>query len=423
MKSRIPTSIASIVLALAPFAGKAQIEEVMIGPDSKTYFHAEITLDSVEGVVLPFEILMISHAENKEKNPPIDLYIQNGAELLLLKYKGLDSTGYEIWELPYFSGYFRWIMEGTGIRGQWIRPDVNQSFPMHVITGKQPRFNFSTKSAIDGSPLATRYDLRMYNDNPDEVSPYVAVFNEDENGEVRGTIMTNSGDFRYLVGNRKGNKLSLSTFNGVFAYLFEFEIQPNGQLHGTYYSGATTRKKLRATPDTTVELLDPTAIATWDPEAGPLKLNVSDYRDGNPLSLDSGFVYVVQIMGSWCPNCVDESDAFRRMLSRFSEQPLRVVAVTFERWEELHKAYPAIDKFVQDLSLPYPVGFGGRANAESIQRVFPGLQNFRAYPTTLYVDKRGHVRKVYTGFNGPGTPVYNDWLEETQRYLVELMNE
>ena len=413
--------IQSLVAATVPMLLWGQIE-TLEGPDPRTFFHAEILLDSSQHLTLPFEVFMIKRSENTPEGLDIDLYISNGAESLRLQYNGTDSAGYETWNLPYFSGYFKWKKQGRGLSGSWVRPDAGYEFPLTLEVGDLPRFALAACDA-EKIPLAPRYDVRIYSDSPDDVDPYVGVFEEDSTGRVTGTIMTNSGDFRYLVGNRAGNMLRLSTFNGIFAYIFEFDIAADGTMEGTYYSGAKTRRKLRATPDSTVKLLDPTAIASWNENRGPLELQVPAYNSDETISIEPGYVHVVQIMGSWCPNCVDESDAFRWMQQRFADQPLRVLAVTFERWESLEQSFPAIDKFVRDVGIPYPIAFGGRATRENIERVFPGLKNFRAYPTTLYVDKKGVVRKVYTGFNGPGTPVYNDWLEDTQRYLIELLNE
>jgi hypothetical protein len=34
------------------------------------------------------------------------------------------------------------------------------------------------------------------------------------------------------------------------------------------------------------------------------------------------------------------------------------------------------------------------------------LSHFLAFPTTIFLDKKGNVRKIYTGFSGPGTGQY-----------------
>jgi len=46
-------------------------------------------------------------------------------------------------------------------------------------------------------------------------------------------------------------------------------------------------------------------------------------------------------------------------------------------------------------------GSTGDANVEL--RLRSQLNDFYAYPTTIFVDKNGVVKKIHVGFNGPGT--------------------
>jgi hypothetical protein len=46
---------------------------------------------------------------------------------------------------------------------------------------------------------------------------------------------------------------------------------------------------------------------------------------------------------------------------------------------------------------------GSLDNANVEARVRAQLNNFFAYPTTLFVDRNGTVRLIHEGFKGPGT--------------------
>ncbi|MBC7449107.1 MAG: TlpA family protein disulfide reductase, partial [Hymenobacteraceae bacterium] len=54
----------------------------------------------------------------------------------------------------------------------------------------------------------------------------------------------------------------------------------------------------------------------------------------------------------------------------------------------------------------YDVAFAGVSNTDSVARSLPQLAKFLAFPTTIFLDKKGNVRKINTGYSGPGTGKY-----------------
>jgi hypothetical protein len=47
-----------------------------------------------------------------------------------------------------------------------------------------------------------------------------------------------------------------------------------------------------------------------------------------------------------------------------------------------------------------------------------------AFPTTIFIDKKGQVRHIHTGFSGPGTGKYYDqYVEEFNRLIDKLVSE
>jgi hypothetical protein len=52
------------------------------------------------------------------------------------------------------------------------------------------------------------------------------------------------------------------------------------------------------------------------------------------------------------------------------------------------------------------------------------LNHIMSFPTTIYLDKKGRTRKIYTGFYGPSTGKYHDrFVEENQRFIEKLLAE
>jgi hypothetical protein len=61
--------------------------------------------------------------------------------------------------------------------------------------------------------------------------------------------------------------------------------------------------------------------------------------------------------------------------------------------------------FEKRLNVQYPVLITGVAVSDSLktEKTLPQLENIRAFPTTLFVDKKGNIVKIDTGFSGPAT--------------------
>lgn len=52
------------------------------------------------------------------------------------------------------------------------------------------------------------------------------------------------------------------------------------------------------------------------------------------------------------------------------------------------------------------------------------LNHLISYPTTIFIDKNGKVRKIHTGFNGPATgKKYNEFKNEFENFMDALVLE
>ena len=54
----------------------------------------------------------------------------------------------------------------------------------------------------------------------------------------------------------------------------------------------------------------------------------------------------------------------------------------------------------------------------------PMLNKVMSYPTTIYLDRAGKVRKIHTGFNGPATgEKYEEFKKEFNTFMETLFSE
>ena len=80
-----------------------------------------------------------------------------------------------------------------------------------------------------------------------------------------------------------------------------------------------------------------------------------------------------------------------------------------------------LQSFFDHFDISYPVLFSGVAasDANLTQKVFPDLpEKINAFPTTIFVDKQGYVRKIHSGINGPATGKYYDQFKEEFKDIV-----
>jgi thiol-disulfide isomerase/thioredoxin len=238
-----------------------------------------------------------------------------------------------------------------------------------------------------------------------------------------GSILTESGDYRFLQGNVVDKTLWMSTFDGIHAYVFKAQIARDGSLRGHHFSGKKYAAPFTAQPSETFSLRDPETIARMKPGAR-ISAVLPEWNTGESIDLGGlirGKVAVLQIMGSWCPNCMDETRMMVDFHRNWAPKGVEFVAVAFERSSNREEAQVPLAKCVRDLQIPYPVLFGGKIGA--VGSVFPDLEQFGGYPTTLFVDKKGTVRVVSTGFYGPGTRKYLEHRDRQWALLAKLVRE
>jgi thiol-disulfide isomerase/thioredoxin len=133
-------------------------------------------------------------------------------------------------------------------------------------------------------------------------------------------------------------------------------------------------------------------------------------------------VCIIQIMGTWCPNCMDETVFLDSIYRARREEGLEIIGLAFERNSDFASATARIKKTVQHLHVSYPVLLGGVARKGEVEKVVPALKGFFSYPTTLILDRRKNIVKVHTGFSGPATGAsWEEYRQEFNKTLDRLL--
>lgn len=328
-------------------------------------------------------------------------------------------------DLPVFeSSFFLKIIDSIHLEGVWINYYKSDNYKIPVAAKFAENFRFipesSNKSILK---LHQKYRVSFVEEDQNTFDA-IGIFSQTGN-KLNGSFATETGDYRYLEGNVTKDSLFLSTFDGSHAFLFEARAK-NDTLYGKFWSGTHYRASWTAFPDSTFELRNPDSLTFLKEGYDSFHFSLTDLN-GDKVSLsDEKFknkVVIVQIMGSWCPNCLDETKYLTQLYDQYHEEGLEIVALAFERTKSEEKALQNLKALKNRTNLNYPLLLGGSTKADSPEKVLPMLNHIMSYPTAIFIDKKGEVRKIHTGFYGPGTgKYYTDFTKETEAFVSQLLS-
>lgn len=380
-------------------------------------WHTELDLDSTAGYLgLPFAFDM------ERAGAGWQLIIHNQAESIRVEGVRVEGDSIHV-RMPFFDSEFRGIITGPGaISGLWINhykgPDY--AIPFTAAHGERPRFDRPAASpAFDISG-----DWEGHFVDGEESEPAIGIFRT-EGSRVAGSFATETGDLRFLEGVVTQDSLFLSTFNGAQAYLFRAALR-NDSLIGEFRSGHRWKQPWHAVRNPAFALANDETLTRLIPGV-PVDFSLPG-PDGRLHALGDaqykGKAVVVEVMGTWCPNCIDQSRLLDELHRKYQPDGLEVVGLAFERYADTLKALAAIRNFKERLGLRYELLYAGLAHRDSVQRKLPFLSTLKSYPTTLLIGRDGTVRHIHTGMYGPGTGArYLRYKERMENAIVDLLRE
>jgi thiol-disulfide isomerase/thioredoxin len=273
--------------------------------------------------------------------------------------------------------------------------------------------------------LKERYKVTFEPGTPDEYKA-VGLFRS-RSGMASGTFTTESGDYRYLEGYSAYGKFMVSCFDGAHAFLFTAKRSSDSLLDGHFYSGAHGHESWLAVQDETFELKDPDSLTFMKPGYDKLDFSFKNLEGKTVTLQDEKFrnkVVILQLMGTWCPNCIDETQFFAGFYNAYKTKGLEIIGLAFERTDDFNKAVSNVLRSKNKFSAEYEFLITMKTGAKQASEALPMLNKVMAFPTTIYIDKKGKVRKVYTGYYGPATGDYHTkYVEETTKFVEKLLAE
>jgi thiol-disulfide isomerase/thioredoxin len=282
----------------------------------------------------------------------------------------------------------------------------------YLETSENTKVNYSGKYALQFK-------------SPTETYVSVGVFEQTGNS-VTGTFLTPTGDYRYLQGNVVDDQLLLSTFDGNHAFVFTAQMQGDS-IKGSFYSGKSYSESWKGIKNENATMPDAESLTYLKPGYEKLEFSFPDINKNLVSASDERFknkVLILQIFGTWCPNCMDETKFLTQWYDQNKDRGVEILGLAYERKGDFEYASSRVKKMKEKLNVSYDFVIAGTYDKEQASETLPALNQVLAFPTTIFIGKDGKVKHIHTGFSGPGTGIYYEQFKERFNELVsELLAE
>jgi thiol-disulfide isomerase/thioredoxin len=384
------------VIALAPLAGAESIAGL---------WNATI---NVNGTEIPFKI------EFSGNGPEIKGWFFNGKQHEN-STGGTFENGSLVLNFDSYASVLKATIKDGALDGEYVQR--GKALPIHAV--RATKTAASSEKAPDISGLWYLEDV-----NSSKKGEKAWQFIVEQHGaEVSGAILRIDGDTGTLTGNYKDGKFVLSHFSGARPALIVVTPQSDGTLHlelsGQHHEGVITGvRPEQARAKGLAEPVDANEHTGVNDPAQPFTFIFPDLNGNVVSNPDTRFrnkVVLINITGSWCPNCHDEAPFLAALYDKYHAQGLEIVALSFEEPEQL--ANPTrLRAFIKEYGIHYTVLLGGETS--SAKEKLAQARDWDSWPTTFFVGRDGLVKGAHAGFPSPGSGEL--YKKETAEFVAEV---
>ena len=350
--------------------------------------------------------------------------IVNAGEKIIIKELTIKGDSLKM-KLPVFQSEILASIHNDKLSGIYYPKGKSEGngYNFTAVYGVTDRFPaYKEKASVN---VSGHWELTEAPGTPDaqkDLAEFVQTGNK-----VTGSILTTGGDYRYLEGKVSGNKFMVSTLDGAHTLLITGDVNAAGQLvNGKFVGSRKWKTDWSAARSATFELPKADQLVTVKDPSMKFQFAFPD-MEGNIVRLsDERFknkVVIITASGSWCPNCLDEIRYFKDLYSNDKAKGLEIISLCFET-KDYVKSRQRIIRFRDAIGAKFVFLHAGEAGSKDRAAAFPMLEGPMAFPTAVFIDRKGIIRKVHTGFSGPGTGAYyTEYANETQKFVESLLSE
>ncbi len=365
--------------------------------------------------VLPFQLEIVDNNT---------FTVLNGDERIRLSAPEVKNDSIHV-RFPFFNSEMVFkLHKKKSLSGYWINYNKGNNYriPLEGKSGYVTRFATTAQGSCD---VNGRWKI-TFEPGTESAYPAVGIFEQQAgSNRVFGTFLTETGDYRFLEGNCSSDSMFLSCFDGSHAFLFKAR-KSGDSLYGQFFSGKHWNCDWVGEKNANFELGSPESLTyVKEDEAVRFSLkNLAGEEFNYPNPEYSGKVVIIQIMGSWCPNCLDETQYYKSLYTTYHSRGLEVISIGYETGESFEEWAANITRLKNKLNLDFTFLVGGPANKGLASDHFKMLNEVISFPTSIFIGRDGQVKRVHTGFNGPGTGAYyQEYVSKTNALIESMLNQ
>ena len=369
---------------------------------------------SFNGKDIPFKLGISEHGSN------VQGWLFNGDDKVVAN-AGSFQNGSLVLNFDSYAAKLEAKLQGDMLVGQY-GPMLKKNYPVTAH-----RHNAETTTSAAAPKIDGLWEVAVKSSKGEQA--WRLIVREKNAADVSAAILRVDGDTGALTGAYKDGKFVLSHFSGGRPALIVLTPASDGtlaidmtDLHGTSQLTATRPDVARAkglAPPT-----DPDHHTTVKDASEPFRFSFPDLNGNIVSNTDPRFqgkVVLVNVTGSWCPNCHDEAPFLAELYRKYRDQGLEIVALSFEEEDQL--ANPTrLRAFMKEYGIGYTVLLAGVPDDRDKKLTQP--VNLNSWPTTFFLGRDGRVRFVHAGFPGPASGVlYHQAVKEFYAQVDGLLAE
>jgi thiol-disulfide isomerase/thioredoxin len=369
----------------------------------------------MQGQKLPFGL------EIQKTGESYTAAVVNAGEKITLDEMSVTGDSLKI-VMHIFDSELRAKIEGDKLVGSFVKNyDLSATLPFVATYGDTYRF----AKAEEFVPVDFSGTYQLIFNTIGKPYPSVGIIKQNGNS-VEGTFLTPTGDYRYLQGNVVGNELLLSTFDGNHSFVFKAHFEGDS-IKGNFYSGKLSLEDWKGVRNENAVMPDAESLTYLKEGYKTLDFSFPDQSGKNISLTDERFknkVVILQIFGTWCPNCMDETKFLAPWYDANKDRGVEILGLAYERKPDFEYASNRISIMKKKLNVNYDFVIAGVNDKEKAAETLPALNHIISFPTTIFIGKDGNVKHIHTGFSGPGTGIYYDQFKDRFNKIVnELLSE
>ncbi|HJV77842.1 MAG TPA: TlpA disulfide reductase family protein [Paludibacter sp.] len=401
-----------VVVAVLTLSGQAQNKTVL----KDGIWRGELSVADNHKAPFLFEV-------KNAATPSAKVVLINGEErvdLIGVTFRG-DSV---IIPVESYDAVIKAVVTGNTLQGRFLKNYMPNDIGVALSAEYNNKNRFVPVTNPADVSIDGKWDVLFVGEKGD-TTRNVGIF-KTVNRIVTGSVLTNSGDMRFLEGAYTATGVQLSAFAGLSPYLIELNFEGNDRFKGTFFT-ARGKTKLIGRRNSKAGLADPYTLTKLKSGAETLSFKLPNIN-GQTVSLSDerykNKVVIISILGSWCPNCLDEMKYLAPWYKANKARGVEIIGLSFERKDDFAYAKAAIARLKAKYGVEYEILFAGKVGDEATATALPEVEKVNSYPTTIFIDKKGKVRKIYTGYNGPATGLfYEEFKQEFNGLMDDLLSE